>query len=243
MRSNGFAAVTFDAGNTLLAADPSPPVLYAQVLSRLGRVVSPDEVGPVFAEVWAEAQQDARDGRDRYQAATGGERAWWGGFVREVLARLDHDAPWQDALQRLYAAFTRPELWRVFPEVEGVLDRLRTRGIRLAVISNWDSRLPGILDGLGLTPRFHTVAVSSLEGIEKPSAEIFHRVAERLNVEPGRMLHVGDSPREDYEGARAAGLEAVLVDRPGLFESSPFRRISDLREIETMVGGPRVTPS
>ncbi|MCG6964838.1 MAG: HAD-IA family hydrolase [Acidobacteria bacterium] len=241
MRSNGFAAVSFDAGNTLLAADPAPPVLYARVLSRLGAEVTAEEVGPVFAEVWAEAQQDARDGLDRYQAAAGGERAWWAGFVREVLERLGHDASWQDALERLYAAFTRPELWRVFPEVEGVLDRLRRRGVRLAVISNWDTRLPGILDGLGLTAHFHTIAVSSLEGVEKPSAEIFHRVAARLDIEPGRILHVGDSPREDYEGARAAGLEAVLVDRPGLFESSPFRRVSNLTEIEAMIGGPQDT--
>jgi putative hydrolase of the HAD superfamily len=238
MRRNGFAAVTFDAGNTLLAADPPPPVLYARVLSHLGREVTPEEVGPVFAEVWADAQRDARGGRDRYQAATGGERAWWGGFLREVLLHLDHDASWQEALERLYAAFTRPEAWKVFPEVEGVLDRLRKRGVLLAVISNWDTRLPGILDGLGLTCRFHTVAVSSLEGVEKPSPEIFHRVATRLGVQPGQVLHVGDSPREDYEGACSAGLEAVLIDRPGLFESSPYRRVATLAEVESIADGP-----
>lgn len=232
-------AVTFDAGNTLLAAEPAPPVIYARVLSELGRPVTPEEVGPVFAAVWAEAQLRTEPGKDRYAANPGGERAWWGEFVRQVLSRLGHNALCEEALARLYTEFTRPSVWRVFPGVRETLQALKERQVPLAVISNWDSRLPGILDGLGLSPFFDVIAVSSLEGMEKPAPEIFTRTLARLGTEPEATLHLGDSPREDYDGARHAGLVPVLLDRAGHFANNGFRRISHISQIMRFIGNDR----
>ncbi len=232
------AAVSFDAGNTLLACRPSPPGIYARVLSRLGRPVSAEEVGPVFARVWAEAQLRADPGTDRYSAMAGGERAWWGGFVREVLTRLGHDADWREALDELYAEFTRPEVWHTFPGVEETLADLRRRGLPLAIISNWDSRLPALLDALGLARFFAVISVSSLEGVEKPAAPIFRRTVARLGVDPAAVLHVGDSPLEDYEGARRAGLVPVLLDRDGRFGINGFRTIARVADVVRLVDGP-----
>ena len=229
-------AVTFDAGNTLLAADPPPEVLYARTLGRHGAPVTPDEVRPVFARVWARLQSAAPPGRDRYTSVEGGEREWWGRFVREVLRELGHDAPWEVVLDELYAAFARPGVWRVFPEVWPTLARLKEAGLRLAVVSNWDTRLPAILEGLGLTPHFEAITVSALEGVEKPNPEIFLRTVERLGVPAGRTVHVGDSPREDYGGAEAAGLRPLLVDRPGLFAGDGYRRVRSLAELPGVLG-------
>ncbi len=229
-------AVTFDAGNTLLAADPPPEALYAATLSRHGAPVTPDEVRPVFARVWARLQSETPPGRDRYTSVAGGERAWWANFVGEVLGELGHDAPRDTVLDELYAAFSRPEVWRVFPEVLPTVNRLREAGLRLAVVSNWDTRLPAILEGLGLAPLFDVITVSALEGVEKPAPEIFLRTVERLGVPPDRVLHVGDSPREDYAGAEAAGLAALLVDRPGLFGGDGFRSVPDLAAIPALLG-------
>ena len=228
-------AVSFDAGNTPLHADPPPAELYARVLSELGRTVGAEEVRPAFVEVWNELQLETPPGEDRYGSHPGGERAWWGRFVRLVLERLGHPAPWEEALDRLYAAFARPELWSVYPEVPGVLGALRERGLALAVTSNWDSRLPAILDGLGLTPFFDAVTVSALEGAEKPGREIFLRTAARLGRPPGEILHVGDSPRDDYRGAEAAGLMPLLVDRFGLFSDNGYRSVPDLAPLPSLV--------
>ena len=190
----------------------------------------------MFAEVWADVQAATPSGRDRYGTVEGGERAWWGAFVREVLGRLDHDAPWQEALEQLYVAFTKPEIWRLFPEVEATLDALRARGLGLAIISNWDSRLPAILEALGLAGRVDVITVSSLEGVEKPAAEIFTRTVQRLGVTPDQVLHVGDSPRDDYRGAAGAGLVPVLVDREGLFSGDGMRTVGDLGGVLAYVG-------
>jgi putative hydrolase of the HAD superfamily len=165
----------------------------------------------------------------------GGERAWWGEFVREVLVRLDHEAPWEALLDELYRAFSKDSVWRMYPEALETLDGLAELGVPLAVISNWDHRLPEILDALELTDRFEVVTVSSIAGVEKPGAEIFKRTLAQLGVEAGRTLHVGDSPLEDYSGAQNAGMGAALIDRRGLFEGQPYRRLESLAEVLELV--------
>jgi len=230
-KRNRPAAVTFDAGNTLLDCDPSPSEIYAVQLSRRGRPVHAEEVGPVFRQAWAEMQSRTSPGQDRYNSAPGGERAWWGEFVKEVLGQLDHDAPWEPLLDDLYAAFSDDGVWRVFPEAATTLNKLRTRGLALAIISNWDRRLPDILRSLDLFDWFEVVTVSAIEGVEKPSQEIFQRTSSRLGVDPSSTLHVGDAPLEDYAGAKNAGFAAVLIDRHDLFADEPYRCISSLDEI------------
>jgi hypothetical protein len=66
MNENGFGAVTFDAGGTMIYCDPSPGEIYAHHLSRMGRPVKADEVGPVFRDAWAEMQRRTDPGLDRY---------------------------------------------------------------------------------------------------------------------------------------------------------------------------------
>ncbi len=218
-------------GGTLIEARPSAPEVYARVLARWGPTVEAEKVAPVFRAVWAELTELHPPGLDRYQHLKGGEQEWWGGFLRRVLARLGHPAPWRPVLAELYQAFSEPSLWFVFPEVRRVLDGLHARGVPMAVVSNWDSRLPELLDRLQLTPYFASVHVSALEGVEKPAAEIFLRAAARLGVAPGACLHAGDSPLDDYRGAESAGMRAVLVDRFAMFENG-YTRVRDLEGLD-----------
>jgi putative hydrolase of the HAD superfamily len=237
MATTRIAAVSLDAGNTLLHCDPPPAAIYAEHLSRLGPEVTADSIRPVFREAWAEMQQQTPPGRDRYGSVDGGERAWWGQFVRLVLRRLDHPAPWRPLLDELYAAFSRPEIWTTYPDTLPALAALRRAGTSLAVVSNWDRRLPTILDRLRLTPYFDTITVSGLEGVEKPSAEIFRRTVARLGVAAGEVLHVGDSLRDDYLGAAAAGLLSRLLDRQNLFTGDSYWRVESLEELPDIVRG------
>jgi putative hydrolase of the HAD superfamily len=231
MARTGLQVVTFDAGGTLLHSDPSPAEIYAAELSRLGPTVTADDVGPVFAAAWAEMQSRTPAGKDRYASLPGGERAWWGRFIREVLGRLDHQAPWDVLLERLYAAFSSPSIWKTYPGARTTLAELAARGFKLAVISNWDGRLPKILTHLGLVESFQVVTVSAIAGVEKPASEIFETTLSALAAPATAALHVGDSPVEDYRGARDAGLDAVLIDRSGLFADAPFQRIDHLTQL------------
>ena len=93
----------------------------------------------------------------------------------------------------------------VFEPVPGAfaaVRRLEARGLALAVVSNWDCGLADHLERLGLRL---PVVTSAEVGSAKPDPAIFRRALALLGVEPGRALHVGDSP-EDELGARAAGM-------------------------------------
>ena len=221
-------------GGTLIESRPAVAEVYARVLSRWGAAVTASEVAPVFREAWTELTQVHPLGLDRYHGLKGGEREWWGELLRRVIVRLRHPAPWAPVLDELFAAFADPALWHVFPEVVEVLGRLRARGLPLAVVSNWDSRLPALLDSLGLAGFFDAVLVSALEGVEKPEVEIFRRAAERLRTAAGACVHVGDSPLDDYRGAESAGMRAVLLDRAGIFAIG-YLRVADLRGLYDVV--------
>lgn len=232
----GAKAVLVDVGGTLIEAVPSPPEVYAATLSRYGPEVSAGEVAPVFSQVWQEMTQEHPLGLDRYHLWKGGEREWWGAFLRRVLDRLHHPAPWEQVLDELFATFARPEQWRVFPEALPVLARLREKGVKVGAVSNWDSRLPRLLQGLGLAPFLDVVVVSALEGVEKPNPEIFHRALQRLGVSAAEATHWGDSPLDDYRGAQACGIFPVLIDRHGLFFDS-YVRAQHLGEAYELVFG------
>jgi len=130
-----------------------------------------------------------------------------------MCERLEAPPPSPFAAAELFHRFATPEAWEVFPEVPAVLARLRARGLRLAVVSNWDPRLPDLLESLGLARSFDAIVYSSQVGVEKPDPRIFLSALGRLKVEPAAALHVGDGKVEDAEGAAAAGLHALHLDR------------------------------
>jgi putative hydrolase of the HAD superfamily len=96
----------------------------------------------------------------------------------------------------------------VFTPVEGAvetLDLLRSRGLPLAVVANWDCALPEHLGRLGLDTYFSAILTSAAAGSAKPDPAIFRMALTRLGAEPTRSVHVGDEA-VDEEGARAAGM-------------------------------------
>ncbi len=93
------------------------------------------------------------------------------------------------------------------------IDALAARGIRLAIISNWDERLRPLLHKLDLAKYFEAIVVSCEVGFPKPSPVIFEYAARGLGLAPEFILHVGDSREHDAEGAAAAGFQARLLER------------------------------
>jgi len=164
-----------------------------------------------------------------------GEPAFWRGFLGRVRKLLDGGPLSEDAFAKLARHFGDPDSWAVYPDVTPALDALAERGIPLAIVSNWDSQLPRLLELRDLTRYFRTISVSAIEETGKPGAEIFHRTCARLGVAAAEALHVGDSLRDDYDGARAAGLAALLLDRRGEHRDVP-ERIASLAELLERLG-------
>jgi putative hydrolase of the HAD superfamily len=203
-------AVCFDAGATLLHPDPPVEEVYGRVFIEDGARCSPKALREALAAAWMDVQK--RPVEDRYGGVSG-EEAFWRTFLSGVRRSIDGGNVSAEAFSRLAAHFRNPGSWAVYGDVLPVLEELSARGLALAVISNWDSHLPHLLEALRLSPFFRVVSVSAIEATGKPSPEIFRRTCQRLGVAPSEALHVGDSPRDDVEGARAAGLSALLLDR------------------------------
>lgn len=229
-----YPVVLLDMGGTLVGPSISFGAVYHDVCKRLGLDVDPDLIDRRIGEVWGEMDRAIPPGRDRYAHFAGGEDEYWMRFARRVLEQAAgvtlKDGFALRAAEQIRDAFVTPSAWRVFPEIRPALDRMTDDGVRLAVVSNWDSRLPQILEMLELAPYFEQVAVSHLEGVEKPDPRIFRRVLERLEIGPEDAVHVGDVPELDLNGARAAGIDCVLVDRKGKIDA----RLNPLADLSTL---------
>jgi putative hydrolase of the HAD superfamily len=208
-------AVTFDVTHTLLHC-PRLGEIYSEVLARHAIEVEPREARRLVGLVWQELACAAEPGRDRFTAHPEGARGWWRWFLTRFCEHLGSAAPSPFAAAELFHRFAQAASWEVYPEVAPVLDRLRARGLRLGIVSNWDHRLPGLLADLGLARRFDAVVYSSAAGMEKPDPRIFQSARGGLGLAaapPSAVLHVGDHQLEDVEGALAAGMRALLVRR------------------------------
>lgn len=219
-------AVTFDVTGTLIHC-PRLGEIYREVLTKDGIHMAETEIRRLFVDVWHELDCRVPSGSDRFQLHPGGPRGFWAELLERVCRLAGQPSPSPLAAERLYHAFTAADAWEVFPEVPGVLETLRGADLRLAVVSNWDERLPALLAELDLDRFFDTLAISQLEGVAKPSPALFRLAADRLGLPPARVLHVGDSQRLDVEGARAAGMQALLLQRG---DGS-----SDLRDLEGLL--------
>jgi len=212
-----YSAILFDVGDTLIGPRERFGSAYSRVFGEQGVELPPERFERAIRETWAAVAREIPPGVDRYGYHRGGEEAFWLRFAQASLARAsDGEHPEsiaRSAVEALRDHFATPAAWRVYPDTVPVLRELREAGFRLGVVSNWDSRLPRVLDMLELTRYFDSIGVSHLEGLEKPAPEFFLRVLSRLDVAPERALHIGDVPELDLAGARAAGIDARLVDR------------------------------
>jgi putative hydrolase of the HAD superfamily len=215
-----FDAIFFDAGNTLIFINPSA-------------------VLPIFLEIGVEADENtfweaefrAREGLARTveNGATGTEAHMWHAYFVELFRGCGIPEERLDEVgARVRELHAESHLWTyVDPATGPALEALKARGFRLAVISNADGRVEGLIRGAGLQDYFEFVMDSAVEGVEKPDPEIFLRACERMGVEPGDSLYVGDLYPVDVLGARSAGMEAILLDPMGRLEY-PVGRIPNV---------------
>jgi putative hydrolase of the HAD superfamily len=225
-------AVFLDAGNTLVSID------FERVAAELAALGFACDVPAV-----RRAEAAARPEVSRFVArrrSTEGEDTFHF-YVRAVLRGLEPVAAagvpaLEDAAARLAARLRFPgeshRLWRwVLPGVPEALGSLRELGLRLLVVSNSDGTIERGLAELGLRPYFAAVVDSAVVGFEKPDPRIFEHALGRAGVPARRALHVGDLYHADVEGARAAGVNAPLLDPFGDWADADCERAEDLLEL------------
>ncbi len=200
-------AIVFDVVGTLIHPEPPAAQVYAAVGARFGSRLSGEAiVGRFMTAFQREEEADRAAG---WRTSEERERQRWRTIVGQVL---DDVVDSQACFEELFVYFSRPQAWRLDAEVPALLDQLAARGYTLGLASNYDERLRRVLAGLPVLRLITHRVISSEVGWRKPAAGFFMALGRTMGLPLGKILYIGDDWVNDYEGARAAGLSALLLD-------------------------------
>ena len=227
---NRYKAVFFDVGGTLLKPHPSVGHIYAEHARPFGFDGTAEELDLRFGRAWKKQGGMESLGKKSGQEV---ERKFWYDMVFEVFQETGGLRDFDQYFDRIYVAFMSEKNWKVFDDVleSGVLEKLRERGVILGVISNWDSRLKGILENTGLARYFDFILASTVVGSAKPDQIIFQTALKCSGVDPKDACHIGDEPKADVQGALNSGMDAILIDRHGRYPEETSKTISSFQEL------------
>lgn len=218
-------AVLFDAAGTLLA--PKRPVgeTYRGLARDFGVDLPATRIEEAFHRVLARAEPMVFP-NEPYERRCHLERQWWWSLVRATFRAADSTARFSDFdayFARLWSHYAGGDAWQLAPGARRALDALRTRGSALGIVSNFDHRLPDILQGLDIAAYFKAVVIPSEVGAAKPDAAIFAAALAQIGQPCGTAFYVGDRTREDLVGARRAGLHPIAVTSLATLAELPAR--------------------
>ena len=221
MTPSPIKAIFFDAVGTLFDVKGSVGEVYLTYATKYGVPDSAEMVTTLnkrFKETMKEMPAPIFS-IERPEKLKQCERLWWFDVVHAVFYRVGMFDGFDDFFDEVFEAFGQATHWELFPETVDVLTQLKERGFELGIITNFDSRFFEVSRALAINQFFDSVTISSLAGAAKPASKIFSYALEQHMLEPHEVLHIGDHPIEDVEGAQQAGLHTVLIDRSGTVSS------------------------
>ncbi len=206
--------IAFDAAGTLFeTADPVEKI-YAECFASHGFALPETTWKMAFRQAFANTPDPIYpDGGDGEEV----ERQWWrelvGGAAESAGISPDHETM-EKAFGELFDHYAAGSAWKLFPETESILTSLKSKGVGLAVTSNFDFRIHRILRELGISERFDLVLTSADVRARKPSPRILHRLLAETGSDRSNCSLTGDSLHADKGAAEAAGIRFFHIDRP-----------------------------
>ena len=234
MNSSVIKVIFFDAVGTLFDVRGSVGEVYVTYAKKYGVPDTQDMVialNRAFQETVKEMPPPIFS-VERPEKLKQCERLWWFDVVHAVFYRVGMFEGFDDFFDEVFEAFGHASSWQLYAETIDVLTELKSRGFELGIISNFDTRFYQVMRALHIDHFFDSITLSSLAGAAKPARKIFCHALEEHLIDPHEALHIGDHRLEDFDGARQAGLNAVLVDRKKQSMSeSPTLTLSSLQAI------------
>ena len=216
-----YSTVLFDLDGTLRHSEPSPREMFYQFAAELGFEIDPErriEIERWVSLYWADSKELTADletfgpWRDNHD--------FWVNHARRQFLELGADEVLAEELALAVTVKMRDSYESedcVPDDVIPTLVNLRQAGYRLGLVSNRSEPLDEIVESLGLMDRFDLILAAGEVGWYKPDPRLLQFAADRLGVEPGETLYLGDNYYADVVGASAAGMTPVLLDPRGVY--------------------------
>jgi putative hydrolase of the HAD superfamily len=223
--------IVFDAVGTLIRPNPSVAVAYQSIASRYGSKITVENVGQRFNRAFDQSEisgfPDGPPDGLPWLSSHEIEVARWRWIVTQVVPDVvDPDRCFDD----LWDHFSRSSSWSCFDDVRPALTMLREAGFRLAIASNFDSRLHTVCKGLeDLRPIERRYASSEI-GFRKPAPEFFASLVEQCGCPADKILMVGDDFEHDVRGPKANGMKSILLDR-----SKQIATLATIRSLHDLI--------
>jgi putative hydrolase of the HAD superfamily len=210
--SDQIKAVFFDAAGTLFRVRGTVGEIYWRLAQPYGLQATPEAIEQAFQEQFANAPILAFPNRTSEEVLAM-ERRWWEKLMRLVFQEIGMFSRFNDYFNEVYETFKGTESWELYPETMEVLKKLKSEGRYIGVISNFDSRIHDICRALNIFSHLDSITISSRTGWAKPSPEIFSHALKSHGFDFHQAVYIGDEVGDDIEGALAAGLKPIFLDR------------------------------
>lgn len=227
-----------DAADTLFYIKGGVGYVYWSVAKKYGATSTPEQIEKAFGKAFKSAPPLTFAGITSKERKVN-EKIWWFNVVKDVFTEVGMFSNFEDYFDELFETF-RASAWTLFPETTEVLSTIRKMGLKLGIISNFDTRVYDVFTELGILDFIDTFVISSEAGFAKPSQGIFNKALKEIGETASQSLHVGDSLELDYYGARSVGINALLLDKKGRYKGrDDIDRTESLKQVLRLLEGGR----
>lgn len=216
------SAICFDATGTLIETAEEVGQVYHRVARQYGVDLPAWRLEDAFRRILRRAPARGIEGSS-FETRCDNEIKWWFERIRETFQATDSTARFEEFpafAKTLFETYRSRGAWRLRPGALEMLTELQRRALPMAVVSNFDHRLPEILEALDISSFFGSIVIPATVGCAKPDRVVFDAVTEQLSLPPNSLdtlVYVGDDPKETLLAIAGLGL-----------------RVIDMREIEDL---------
>jgi putative hydrolase of the HAD superfamily len=218
-------AVVFDVDFTL--ARPGPelgPEGYRALGLRYGLSLDPNRYDAARAAAFAEVKLHPELDHDE---------EIWVLFTERIIQGMGGVGDTHAAAVEMERRWSHSARFELYDDALPALTAVSARGLKIGLLSNSSRDLGEFISHHGI--RADAVLTSASHGKTKPHDSIFRAILEALGVTAAEALMIGDTLREDIDGARAVGMRALLLDRDGR-HPDVTERIESLATINALLG-------
>ncbi|KAI6199555.1 Mediator of RNA polymerase II transcription subunit 17 [Aphelenchoides besseyi] len=230
----GIKLVSLDVTNTLIKLKRHPADVYAEFASNFGFSADREALRVSFPKAFKQLELE----NPCYGIKCTGPREWWTDLMKLCYGpSVSKHSSFPDLTHQVYEYYGTVDAWKLTSDENlRILRSLRNRGLKLNVLSNFDSRLHNILDDMQISQFFDRIFISGEVGFQKPDPMIFNLVFEHFKIsDPRSCVHIGDDIQKDYRAAEAVGMNGVLIAKTLNPDVPREHQISSLTELESIL--------